>query len=1141
MNNRRIVSWLAVVTLALLTFVPQTGTRALAASPGPKTLTGTVPDVVTNGKAELRGHRTGSDTVSISVGLPLRNVDQLETFLKDVNDPSSSHYHQFLSQDQANTQFDPTSNDEARVVQWLKKNGLSVTNTFPNHLMVDAQGSVSAVESLFQVTLNQYRATIRGTQHDFFAPDRNPVIDASVSDVVENVVGLDSLPRISTGLSSNGSAHNTTPYYPQDIANAYDVGPLWSGGYTGTGQHIGITMWSVPPSDTTLQHFGSTTGAAVATVANGKLKVIKVCDGSNCSSAAADSGEAGLDIETTSGIAPGATIDYYQAPTDTSGNPTDAGLLNSLNQAGTDSNNNWEITNSWSMCEPTSTSDSFVSQAESIFSSNSATGHNYFFSSGDNGSWCNPSNGATGTDPYPDYPASSPHVTSVGGTKFKASINGSYPGEAAWAYTSGTTPEGSGGGYSAIFGRPSWQSGSGLAANGKRGYPDISAVADPNTGVYACYGASSSCAQFGGTSLSSPLWAGITALWNQYLTAQSQPHLGFLDSTLYGLATKTQQFSPFHDITSGTNGVYNAGTAWDAVTGWGAPDAWNVARDLAGTTGSTATPTPASTTTNTPTPTSSATAQGTPTSTPNATATSTATTVSGLALDAQYSSSNEPTTVSSGGTASFSVTLTNIGTTTWLAGGSNPFHLGIHFSTKGGGVAAMGSWVTDQRFTLPNDIAPGASATVNVTVNAPSSAGTYILEDNMVEEGVVWLPQYADSSVTVSGTAALSAGYTTSGQPASVPPGGTVTYAVTVTNAGSSTWTAGGTNPVHLGIHFATKGGGVAAAGSWVTDQRFALAADVAPGGSATFNVSLTAPSTTGNYILEEEMVKESVAWFPQYLDGSILVGTPVQSAQYTVSGAPVTMSPGGTATYSVSVSNTGNTVWSAGGATPVHLGVHFATKGGGVAAAGSWVTDQRWAMPADVAPGGSVTFNVTVTAPSTAGSYVLEEEMVQESVAWFSQYFDSNVTDGTASCPGSQSGCIQAMLNQLNSDRSAAGVAPLTLNSTETNGTSSCVGSYGHSVHMSQVGSISHDQFPGDICISYSTAGENVGESSSSNEWSDLQSLDNQMMAESHTASTCSTTNNHACNIINPAFHQVGIGIYYVNNTTWLTEDFTN
>ncbi len=144
-----------------------------------------------------------------------------------------------------------------------------------------------------------------------------------------------------------------------------------------------------------------------------------------------------------------------------------------------------------------------------------------------------------------------------------------------------------------------------------------------------------------------------------------------------------------------------------------------------------------------------------------------------------------------------------------------------------------------------------------------------------------------------------------------------------------------------------------------------------------------------------------------------------------------------------------------------------------------------------------------------------------------------------SSACPGS--GCGAALFNLLNSDRSQAGVAALTLNATESNGTGSCAGSYGHSVHMASVGSISHDQFQADICISYSVAGENVGEASYGNELTDLQQLDSSMMAEPHDASTCSTTTNHACNIINPAYHQIGIGIYNVNNKTWLTEDFTN
>jgi uncharacterized protein YkwD len=146
----------------------------------------------------------------------------------------------------------------------------------------------------------------------------------------------------------------------------------------------------------------------------------------------------------------------------------------------------------------------------------------------------------------------------------------------------------------------------------------------------------------------------------------------------------------------------------------------------------------------------------------------------------------------------------------------------------------------------------------------------------------------------------------------------------------------------------------------------------------------------------------------------------------------------------------------------------------------------------------------------------------------------------GSATCvdASTQSACIQYMLNKLNADRAAVGVSALTLNATETNGTGSCVGSHGHSVHMASVGSISHDQFPADICVSYMTAGENVGEAGFGTETADLNWLDSSMMSEPHSVG-CS--GNHACNIISPSFHQVGIGIYRVNNVTWLTEDFTN
>jgi len=137
-----------------------------------------------------------------------------------------------------------------------------------------------------------------------------------------------------------------------------------------------------------------------------------------------------------------------------------------------------------------------------------------------------------------------------------------------------------------------------------------------------------------------------------------------------------------------------------------------------------------------------------------------------------------------------------------------------------------------------------------------------------------------------------------------------------------------------------------------------------------------------------------------------------------------------------------------------------------------------------------------------------------------------------------------------LNADRSSNAVStPLTLNLAQSNGTGSCVGSIGHSRTMQQSGYIWHTNpsypqasFSTDICIAFSLAGENVGQASSSNELSSLQELNQLMMSEQHSPQYCAVAVNHACNILNPSFHQVGIGIVQDSKGgTWLTEDFTN
>jgi hypothetical protein len=137
-------------------------------------------------------------------------------------------------------------------------------------------------------------------------------------------------------------------------------------------------------------------------------------------------------------------------------------------------------------------------------------------------------------------------------------------------------------------------------------------------------------------------------------------------------------------------------------------------------------------------------------------------------------------------------------------------------------------------------------------------------------------------------------------------------------------------------------------------------------------------------------------------------------------------------------------------------------------------------------------------------------------------------------------------MLATLNAERARFHRARLTLTLIQSNGRPGCAGSLGHSVAMAATGDIwhrnalrPHASFPQNVCVKHTSLGENVGMSASGDEVQDLIALHQMMMNEPHDARTCATTVSHACNILDPAFHRVGIGVYYANGTTWLTEDF--
>jgi kumamolisin len=167
------------------------------------------------------------------------------------------------------------------------------------------------------------------------------------------------------------------------------------------------------------------------------------------------------------------------------------------------------------------------------------------------------------------YPASDPDVTAVGGTSLTLDRSGSYLGETAWS--------GSGGGISTDFPRPSWQTGSPNFSK-YRNVPDVAFDADPHTGVPVYF--QGQWQLVGGTSLGAPCWAAIWALATQYHRQRTGKTLGYANPLLYGLANSAKRGAVFHDITRGSNGTYHAGPGWDAVTGWGSPNVYNLVRAL---------------------------------------------------------------------------------------------------------------------------------------------------------------------------------------------------------------------------------------------------------------------------------------------------------------------------------------------------------------------------------------------------------------------------------------------------------------------------------------------------------------------------------------------------------------------------------
>jgi subtilase family serine protease len=473
------------------------------------------------------------------------------SFVSSLTDPHSPNYHKWITPTQFGERFGASISDINAVKDYLSTLGLTNIKVWPDRSFISAFGRRSDIEAGFHVAINGYNRSsagqYAGLSATYYAPDHDPVMPSSIANRLNAIFGLSSaVEHRPTGISRSFAAPEVgqAPLNPAQLAQVYDIAPLHSNNLTGQGQTIAIY------SPTAFRQSDINSFLTANNISSATVNVINV-DGGTTSLTYQD--EACVDIETSIGQAPSATVDVYEGPND--------GSLDIWEQI--ESDGPTAVSCSWGT--PESQVNIFQSEAYgAICQALSAEGTSVFVATGDSGAYWK-------TNPIEigcTMEATSAFVTAVGGTELDDLNNGNWDGEIAWSYNDGTAVgnDGSNGGLSIYVDEPSWQTGPGVSnsnSNGMRQIPDVAALA--STPYYSiCSGGSFGA--FYGTSCSTPLWASAMSLIAEALGGR----IGNIDPTLYDIGTNDA--SVYHDITAGNNGVYDCTTGWDFVTGWGSAD-----------------------------------------------------------------------------------------------------------------------------------------------------------------------------------------------------------------------------------------------------------------------------------------------------------------------------------------------------------------------------------------------------------------------------------------------------------------------------------------------------------------------------------------------------------------------------------------
>ncbi len=556
------------------------------------TLAGSVPTWAT--ASSFKAATNTSDNVGFRIYLGWADPAGAAALAAAVSNPASASYGQYLTPAQFHQQFSPSQANVGAVTDWLRSQGFTVDYTPSNNLYVAAEGTVGQASAAFDVTFGNY--AVKGMT--LRSPESSVSIPASIAGTVEAIAGLDEsaalvqpaqVPtappptafvnatpcstywnQLDTTTPTNdgitlpdiyGKATPRTPcgYGPQQIRGAYDV----PANLTGSGVTVSVVdAYASPTIVGDVNQWSANRG--IAQLKPGQLsQVVAPGTYNRPENKKQDpqgwSGEQTLAIESVHGMAPDAKTVYVGAPNNYQ--DLDAALNHVV-----DRHLASIVTNSYGFggeALPVG----FIKPFNDIFIQAAAEGIGVYFSSGDN---ADETGGIAANAPYatPDWPASSPWVTAVGGTSIGIDQNNNIALETGWetgtsSYVAssnswvpaapGTFYYGSGGGTSRLFTQPSYQAGVVPASMSKvygstarRVVPDVSAIADPQTGLligqtqvfpdgtveYAEY-------RIGGTSLASPIFAGMMADLQQLKGSA----IGFANPLLYGLPTNA-----FNDI-----------------------------------------------------------------------------------------------------------------------------------------------------------------------------------------------------------------------------------------------------------------------------------------------------------------------------------------------------------------------------------------------------------------------------------------------------------------------------------------------------------------------------------------------------------------------------------------------------------------